>query len=78
MLVSFVLGVITGATGLWLLGDRIRDQIEVRTRKARTRAADILDTAAGALDTASSALSAAGESLQGAPREREERTRPAA
>lgn len=78
MLLPFVLGVVTGAAGLWFLGDRVRGEIEVRTRTARTRAAGVLESAAGALETASGALSAAGETLQRIVRERGERTRPAA
>jgi hypothetical protein len=49
---GFILGAIAGGALVWFYGREIRDYIDSKTERARSRAADTLGAAAGSLEAA--------------------------
>jgi hypothetical protein len=56
VITSFVAGAITGATVMWIWGDRIREQIDAATGDVRTRTAERLHGAADRLQSAADTI----------------------
>jgi hypothetical protein len=65
---SFLFGALIGGTAVWVYRDRLREYVDDKTKVARSRAADTLQSAAEGLQSAK-------ETLEGGLSGREHRMR---